>query len=384
VSVPLARPDLLVVGAGVVGLAHAVAALDRGMSVTVVDRDERAVGASVRNFGHGCVTGQVGEALAFAEHARGTWLRLAREAGFWAAETGTLVVARAEDELDCLVELAGERGRDAVVPLSAAQVGALAPIERTGLLGGAFLPRDIRVDPRAAVPAIAGWVDAQAGGRVLWSTPVTGVGPGVVTTPRGELHAERVVVCVGHDLDHLLPDAAEAAGVQRCALRMLQVRLPGSPAVPPAVLTGSSMLRYPAFSGTRGAVELYRRWTTERHDLLAAGVNHMLTQRPDGDLVVGDTHAYARTPSPVDPVDSERLDDLVLAETRALLAVPDLRVVHRWTGVYASAAGSEFLRAEVAPGVHAVVVTTGIGMTTAFGLADAVLDDLTSTVERAS
>ena len=68
---PAAPPsDLVVVGAGVVGLAHAAEALDRGLSVTVVERDDRPVGASVRNFGHGCVTAQAGRALRLATRAR--------------------------------------------------------------------------------------------------------------------------------------------------------------------------------------------------------------------------------------------------------------------------------------------------------------------------
>lgn len=367
--------DLVVVGAGVVGLAHAVEALDRGMSVTVLDRDDHAVGASIRNFGHGCVTAQTGEARRFADRARGRWLQLARDAGFWAAETGTVVVARATDELDCLAAVADERGPDEAVLLTADEVRARVPVVAAGLRGGALLPRDIRVDPRAALPAIAAWVAGRPGASVRWATPVTGVGPGVVHTPSGDVHGREVVLCVGHDLDRLLPAVAEDAGVRRCTLQMLQVRVPGGVSVGPALLTGSSMLRYPAFAGTEPAAALRRRWTTERPDLLDAVVNHMLTQRPDGDLVIGDTHAYARTPDPFDPLDSERLDDLVLAETRALLDVPRLDVVHRWQGVYASAP-EPFLRARVAPGLTAVAATSGIGMTTAFGLAPAVLDSL--------
>jgi len=365
--------DLVVVGAGIVGLAHAVEAIDRGMSVTVVDRDERAVGASIRNFGHGCLTAQAGEARAFGERARRSWLRMAREAGFWAAESGTLVVARAPEEQDCLDELAQLRGPDEITLLTADQVRTCVPVSATGLLGGALLPRDIRVDPRAALPAIADWVDRQPGARVLWSTPVTAVETGGVRTPRGDIAGDRVVLCLGHDLDRLLPTLAEEAGVLRCTLQMLQIRAPGGITVPPALLTGSSLLRYPAFTDTEGAAALRQRWRTERPELIGAGVNHVLTQRPDGDLIVGDTHAYARTPDPFSAADSERLDELVLAETRRLFGVPRLDVVHRWQGTYA-AADSEFLRAEVAPGVMAVVVTTGIGMTTAFGLAPTVLD----------
>lgn len=358
-------PDLLVVGAGIVGLAHAVEAVARGLSVTVVERDDRPVGASVRNFGHGCVTAQTGEALEFGELARETWLRLAGAAGFWAGETGTVVVARSAEERAAVEELATTRD---VVLLDKAGLAARVPVDSP--YGGAFLPRDLRVDQRAAAPAIAAWLAAQPGAEVRWATPVLGVGEGVVHTAAGDLYARRVVVCVGHNLDRLLPDVAAEASVRRCALQMLQVRVPGGIDVPPAVLTGTSMLRYPALATTEGAAALRARWETERPDLLAADVNHMLTQRQDGDLVVGDTHHYART---LDPLNSEELDDLLLAETRALLGVERLQVVHRWRGVYASAPG-EFLRVPVAPGVMAVSVTSGIGMTTAFGLAPSVLD----------
>lgn len=362
--------DLLVVGGGVVGLAHAVEAVERGLSVTVVERADEPVGASVRNFGHGCVTAQAGEALAFAERARGTWLRLGKEAGFGVAECGTVVVARAEEEMAALTELAAERGDDVAV-LGAAGVLDRVPVHADGLLGGAFLRRDLRVEQRVAAPRLLDHLAALPGVTVLRGTPVLGVHEGGVRTGRGDLAARRTVVCVGHDVDHLAPGVADAAGLQRCVLQMLQVRAPGV-RLDPALLTGSSMLRYPALSSTAGATALRERWRRERPELLDAVVNHMLTQLPDGDLVVGDTHTYARTPA---PWSDEGLDELLLAETRALLGTADLTVVRRWQGTYASAAG-EFLRAPLAPGAVAVSVTSGIGMTTAFGLAPSVLDDL--------
>ena len=363
--------DLIVVGAGIVGLAHAVEAVARGLSVTVVERDERAVGASVRNFGHACITAQAGEAHTFARRARGTWLRMAREAGVGVQECGTVVVARAAEEAAALEELAATRGAEEVRLLTPAEVIAAVPVAVEDLHGGALLPLDLRVDQRRAAGAIAEWLAARPGVRMLWSTPVLGVEDGLVRTGRGDLRARQVVVCAGHDLDRLLPGVADEAGMQRCLLQMLQVRVPGL-RIDPAVLTGSSMLRYPALAGTDSARALRRRWAAERPEMLDAVVNHMLTQLPGGDLVVGDTHAYARTP---DPWSQEALDELLLAETRTLLGRDDLAVVRRWQGVYASAAG-EFLRARVAPGVTAVAVTSGIGMTTAFGLAPAVLDSL--------
>ncbi len=72
--------DLAVVGAGIVGLAHALAAARRGLSVVVIDRDAQANGASIRNFGLVVVSGQEpGISRARAEKSRAIWLDLADE-----------------------------------------------------------------------------------------------------------------------------------------------------------------------------------------------------------------------------------------------------------------------------------------------------------------
>jgi FAD dependent oxidoreductase TIGR03364 len=365
------RSDLVVVGAGIVGLAHAAEAVRRGLSVTVVERDERAVGASLRNFGHGCVTGQSGRALRLATVARRRWIELGAAAGFWVGETGAVVAARADDEMAVLAELADARGDD-VRLLDAAGLRAEAPVDDRALVGGALLGPDIRVDPRQALPALAAWLTAQPGVRLLWSTSLRDVEPGLVRTSRGPIEAGHIVVCVGHDVDHLFPEIAAEAGVQRCALHMLQVAAPSGRRFAPAVLTGTSLLRYSAFAACPSATDVRRRLEHEAPELMAADVNLMFTQRPDGDLTVGDTHHRGLS---VDPFRDEALDELVLAETSRLLGVDRLTVRRRWQGVYASAPG-ELLVATPMDLIRAVSVTSGIGMTTALGLALEVLDDL--------
>ncbi|NAS20917.1 TIGR03364 family FAD-dependent oxidoreductase [Herbidospora sp. NEAU-GS84] len=361
------RADLVVVGAGVVGLAHAVDAVRRGLSVAVVERDGHATGASVRNFGHGCVTAQAGAALGYALDARSAWVRLAREAGFWLRESGTVLVARHDDELGVLDEFRERRG-DQVVPLTSREVA-----DRTGIggLGGAWFPMDIRVDPREAVPALARWLAAR-GVTFHWETTVHTIEPGLVGTSRGPLEAGAVVVCVGHDVDRHFPELASRYGVRRCALHMLRVADPYGKEIAPAVLTGFSMLRYGGFAALPGLEAVRARLENESAPLVDAGLNLMFTQRPGGDLVIGDTHRYATT---LDPFNAEELDRHVLRETARLLGVARLEVRERWRGVYASA-GRPFLDVSPMPGVRVVPVTSGIGMTTAFGLAPRVLDEL--------
>lgn len=364
-----AEVDLVVVGAGIVGLAHAFEADARGQSVVVVERDARAVGASVRNFGHGCVTAQSGPALDYAMQARSRWTQLGKNAGFAVSEAGALVLARAADELAVLGEFGQARGDD-VVLLSAAETSRRAPFA-AGVIGGAWFPLDLRIDARAAVAAIAAWLVEQ-GVRFYWDTSVTGVETGVVHTSRGAIRARRSVVCVGHDVDRLFPDLAAAHGVQRCALRMLRVRDPHGRPIDPAVLTGHSLLRYSGFAGCPSLPAVRGRLADESPSAVSAGLNLMFTQRPDGSLTVGDTHDYDRTLS---PFTDERHDELVLAETAGLLGVPRLDVLERWRGVYASAP-EPFLVAAPTADVRVVSVTSGVGMTTALGLAPTVLDAL--------
>lgn len=365
----IGRADLVVVGAGIVGLAHAHAALERGLSVAVVERDDRATGASVRNFGHGCVTAQDGAALDYALAARASWLRLAKDTGMWAREAGAVVVARDDDEYAVLEEFHAIRD-DQVVLLDAAGVAERVPVG-ADVVGGALLPMDIRVDPREAVHAIAAWL-AELGVTFHWGTTVHTIEPGAIGTSRGTIRADKIVVAVGHDVDRHFPDLADEAEVRRCALRMLRVADPHGRAIDPAVLTGFSMLRYDAFAACPTLPALRERLSGQRPDLVGMGMNLMFTQAPDGDLIIGDTHHYART---LDPFDSEDLDEAVLTETAHLLGVPRLTVRQRWRGVYASAP-APFLIAAPADGIRVISVTSGIGMTTALGLAPGVLDDL--------
>ena len=356
------------VGAGIVGLAHAVEAIKRGLSVLVIERDERAVGASVRNFGHACVTGQLGDAFRWAVAARRRWLDLAADAGFWTATEGAVVAARGDDEMAVIEDLASSGHGDARV-LDRAQLRALVELS-DDVVGGVHLPLDIRVNPREAVASIAAWVERQPGAAIRWGTSFLGLDGDVVRTSRGDVTAGRTIVCVGHDVDRVFPDVAADAGVQRCELHMLRVTSPRPTTIAPAVLSATGLLRYGAFAAQPSAAALRQRFERDHADLLDAGLNLMFTQLPGGDLTIGDTHGYGIT---LPPYRDESYDELVLRETARLLGVPRLDVKQRWRGVYASAPEATLV-ADMSPTATVVSVTSGIGMTIGHGLAIDVID----------
>ncbi len=367
--------DLAVVGSGIVGLAHAAAALRRGLSVVVIDRAPGILGASIRNFGHLCLTGQEGQAREYAELARGLWLQLARDAGFWLRETGTVVVAQASDEFAVLEEFRELRSDDDIVLLDAEGVRDRVPVAADRVHAGAWLPRDLQVDPREAAAAIVRWLETH-GVDFIWKTSVTGIETGLVHTARGPIRADTTVVAVNYDVDQLFPALAESHGILRCGLDMLLVdaNLDGPLTAP--LFTGWSLVRYEGFARTESAATLRARLSAEHPDLLALDLNQMYTQRPDGSLIVGDTHYRGEG---IEPFQSEHSFETLLELARDLFGVGarDLRVRERWQGIYASAP-DDFLVATPLPDVRVVSVTTGIGMTTGLGLGERVIADLHS------
>lgn len=354
--------DVAVVGAGIVGLAHAAAAHARGLDVVVVDRAERPNGSTVRNFGHVGVSVQAGVAREHAERSRELLISYAQRVGFWLARRGTVIAATADDEMQVLRE-SGE-GR----LLSAREVGELTPV--SGAVGGALLKDDMQVSPRELGPALAAWLQRD-GVDIRWGVPALGAETGVLHTARGEIRAEAIVFCVGPDLDHVLPDVARRAGIERCGLDML---LAGGIGLEFPVLTGTSMLRYSAFRETPSYEALRTRMENERPDVIDLDVNQMYTEAPGLGLFVGDTHYVDRTLS---PFQDERAFDLLIREAKRLFGLTGLAVLQRWQGVYAKGPG-EFLEEQVSDGVFVSSVTTGIGMTTALGFGERVVEKITS------
>ncbi|GEE02815.1 oxidoreductase [Gordonia spumicola] len=360
--------DVLVVGAGIVGLGHALAAADAGQQVIVIDRDRRPVGASIRNFGHVCATGQSGVLRDLAVGSRERWLDVASRTGLSVRTGAGLAVARAADEIAVIDELASTR--ESVVRIDAAQTrAALGGAGASDIVGGARLLDDLRVDPRVTAPTIAAWLAERDGVSFRWATAYQGVndasgGDVRVRTSRGTIRAGRVFVCVGHDLDYTAPDLADDNDVHRCGLSMMQTADPGV-RIDPAVLTATSFLRYGAFADTTAVAALAARIDEQRPDLRAADTNIMFTQRPDGTLLIGDSHHLDRT---LDPFLDQSVADLIRREIETILGRP-LTVIGRWQGVYASRPGGPYLTAELAPGVRACSVTTGVGMTVGLELA---------------
>ncbi|HMA50998.1 MAG TPA: FAD-dependent oxidoreductase, partial [Magnetospirillaceae bacterium] len=220
--------DVVVVGAGIVGLSHALAAARRGLSVAVVDRDRQANGASIRNFGFVTVTGQrEGRTWRRALYSRDVWDRVTPEAGISMIHPDLAVIAHRPQAMTVLEEFAaGEMGAECRL-LSAGEIQARLPMAGPGALGGLWSPHERRVEPRTAIPALAAWLEGAQGVTFFRDTAVHGVESGAVDTASGRIAARLVVVCPGPDLVSLFPERLAARKLRLCKLQMLRLAAPG-------------------------------------------------------------------------------------------------------------------------------------------------------------
>lgn len=365
-------PDLIVVGAGIIGLATAYLAHNQGLSVQIIDAADRVAGSSVQNFGHACFTAQADIIQPVAEVSRRGWLHAAEQVGFWASASGTWVPARTEAEMQVLREFADHRGPEQVRLVTAEEVAEVLGNPDLNALGGAHLPRDMRVDPREAAPAIAAWL-ATRGVDFRWNTRVTAVADGVVNTTRGEFRADRVIVCPGTELMQLFPTLAERFGVRTCELVMTLVERPERVRPEVAVLTGTSLARYDGTAAMPGAGALRDELASTEPELVGCIANLMATGTGDG-LFLGDSHAYSLTPLPF--MDAG-VADLLLDRGAALFGIESPRVLQRWQGRYADSAQTNLVLEHPDDRTTVAVVTSGIGMTLSFGVADLALRGMT-------
>ncbi len=366
--------DIAIVGAGILGLAHALAATRAGMRVVVLDRDAQANGASVRNFGFVTVTGQqAGDCWRRAMRSRDVWEEIAPQAGIAMVHAGLAMLARRPEAAAVLEAFRRTEMGQGCELLGAAEAARRFP----GITAGApaallHSPHERRVESRDAIPLLAAWLERRHGVEIRRNTMVLAVEGGTVVTSDGAVTARRIVVCPGDDFLSLFPERIAAQGVTKCKLHMLRLGNPGF-RLPAAVMSDLGLVRYLGYSELPEAAALRPVLRREQGAQLDHGIHLIVVQSADGSLVVGDSHHYGATPDPFQP---EAVDRLILDEFEAALGLAAPPVLERWTGIYSSAPDKLMFRDRPMPGVRLVMITSGTGASTSFAIAEETIEEL--------
>lgn len=364
----------IVIGAGIVGLATARALALRGFSVKVFERSDRAVGASIRNFGMIWPIGQpAGKMYERAARTRDIWKELSPKADFWSQQAGSLHLAYHPDEWQVLQELYEsfhKEGRPVELLDKPAVAGKSASAITDGLLGGLYSRDEWIVDPREAIAALPGWLSEQLRVEFYWGKCVSYISGQVVYIGNEEKHeADLIFICNGADFETLYPEIFSKLPVTKCKLQMMRlVSQPEGWRIGPALCGGLSLTHYNSFKAAASLPQLKRRYAEEMADYLKWGIHVMVSQNGKGELTVGDSHEYGLTH---DPFDKDFINKMILSYLRKFARFKDWSVAETWNGIYTKLTDGEadlFFTPE--PYVYVINGVGGAGMTLSFGLAE--------------
>lgn len=372
------RAQIAVVGAGIVGLAVAYAAIRRGMSVVLFERNAFAVGASVRNFGLVWPIGQpAGPTHDVALRSREIWLDYLKTAGHFHDPSGSLVLAYEPDEEAVLKEylesLGTETcGRKWVEPSEVLCLSPGAIID--GLRGGMFSPTEMTIDPRQAIRAMPGWLQGQGTIEMRFGTHVRLVSETLVETASEMWRVDHAFVCGGQDFESLFPEVFANSGLIRVKLQMMRTVLqPSGWRLGPALCGGLTMAHYASFANCPTLPKLRDRLSMEFSFERENGIHLLVSQTPSGELTLGDSH---HTVSTVEPFDREDVNEAICRGIQRFIQIPNIEIAERWHGVYAKSPEAPWFINKPMPGVTIVNGLGGGGMTLSFGLAEKLISEI--------
>ncbi len=202
------RPDVVIIGAGIVGACCAWSCARAGLAVTVIDRGPVAGGTTGAGEGNILVSDkEPGPELDLALLSRAAWAALGDEIGGPCEldAKGGLVVGARQETLDHLLALAESQRAHGVIaePVAAADLSDHEPHISSDLAGGVYYPQDMQVQPMLAAAHLLDAARRQYGARVMTNVEVLGIDLGAegavngVRTSDGVIETRYVVNAAG-------------------------------------------------------------------------------------------------------------------------------------------------------------------------------------------
>jgi glycine/D-amino acid oxidase-like deaminating enzyme len=346
------RADAIIVGAGIVGAACAVALARDGLRVLVIEAGGAALGTTAAGMGHVVVMDDSPEQLALTRYSQSLW-RAQDETVSAASELdwcGTVWVAEDETQFEALPakqQLYRDHGIETEV-LDETSLIEAEPHLRRGLPGGLLVPSDgVIYQPAATIALLAR--ARTMGAEVLERTPV-----------------EDIVPCgVRYGIDTLRADiVVNAAGA---AAASLTPQLPVIPRKGHLVITE----RYPGFCRHQVAELGY---LASAHVMTSESVAFNVQPRSTGQVMVGSSRELVGWDA---SMNRRVLGRMIARACEFMPALADLATVRTWTGFRPATPDKLPLigRWPDVPGLWVAAGHEGLGITQSLGTA-ALLADL--------
>lgn len=364
----------IVIGAGIVGLATARALAEKGFKVKVFERNEKAVGASIRNFGMVWPVGQpLGKLRSRALRSREVWKEACTEGNIWFGETGSLLNVYHDDELAVIEEFyaANKEQHDCKILTPAETLAMSAATNPRNLKAALYSATELIVDPREAIAKLPAYLQSKYGIGFYFNKAIARIEGTKAYSGKDVYEADLIFVCSGADFETLYPEDFTATGITKCKLQMLRtIPQENNWQIGPALSAGLTLTHYGAFAACPSLAKLQERYNEEFPEHVKWGIHVMISQNGLSEITIGDSHEYGLVH---DPFDRDDINQLILHYLHSFTQIQDLEIAQTWNGVYAKLKGATEVVLSPESGVHIINGLSGAGMTLSFGLAEEVV-----------
>ncbi len=367
----------LVIGSGIVGLAIARALAIKGYKVTVLERNETPVGASIRNFGMIWPIGQPdGVLYERAMISKSIWKEICLEAKFWHDPVGSLHLAYDDLELrvmESFFENTGKRRNHQFLNAQHALRFSTAIVSQN-LKGGIYSPDEMIVDSPLILAALPAYLSSKYNVKFIFNTHINQIQESKVWSGNTVFEADEIYICTGPDFENLFPEVYHELPITKCKLQMMRMAAqPQDWRMGPSLCGGLSLAHYSSFKAA-GVVldELKQSFANQYREYNQWGIHVMVSQNSSGELIIGDSHEYGMTH---DPFGRESINNLILNYLRKFARFANEEITHRWNGIYSKLTnGATEIVINPKPGITIVNGLGGAGMTLSFGLAHQIIN----------
>ena len=284
----------IVVGAGIVGMATARSLAQKGYTVQVFERNEKAIGASIRNFGMVWPIGQpFGKLHERAMRSREIWKQSCEESGIWFSEVGSLLNVYENDELAVIEEFyeANKTHRTCQILSAKQTLQKSAATNPAHLLASLWSPTELIVDPRESIAKLPVYLATKYSIKFYFNKAISRIENGKVYTGKEVYEADLIFVCSGADFETLYPEIFRASGITKCKLQMLRtVPQQNSWQIGPALSAGLTLTHYGAFASCATLPKLQERYNQQYPEHVKWGIHVMISQNGLSEITIGDSH----------------------------------------------------------------------------------------------
>ncbi|RYF26624.1 MAG: TIGR03364 family FAD-dependent oxidoreductase [Flavobacteriales bacterium] len=378
--------DIVIVGGGVLGTFHAYHALKENKFVLQLEKDNFAVGSTVRNFGQVVPSGMEDKWFEFGRTATELYKEIQAEFDISVRNNGSLYIASDDDEVQLLHELKSHYdGLDySSELLSREQTLKKHQVLNADYVKEAlFFPQEVSVEPDLLIHRLQKYMVAKFPNySIQFDTPVIScekIGESVVLgTTKGEtFKADKAIVCNGYEFKLLFPDLFKSSGIVISKLQMMRtipmshVNLEGN------ILTGLTTRRYESFEHHCPS---FKNIATPEHytELKKWGIHILFKKAVDGSFIIGDSHEY----TPVDRFDelgfnlNQYVNELMLTEAQRIVDFDVRQIQYYWAGFYPQHPTEHVVSYDLDDCIHIRTAIGGKGMTASAGYAKESINQL--------